>query len=200
MLAIQPVSMNSRSQKVSFQKSERESFEEDRAFYEQQKREIEGLLDDNRLPNGMKKFLKGANIVTDGLISGFTVACATIASATCGKNTYTKLSSNKFIKSTLEGFKPLGEYFTKGLNILKHSASKFVRKYLGEEKGQKIVDTAKKIIEKVSSFFKKLNPFKDTETFDKATAKTATGLGVGAGVASAYAKTVEKAEQESGEA
>lgn len=199
MLAIQPVSMNSYPQKVSFQKNDRQSFEEDRAFYEQQKREIEGLIEDNRLPNGMRKFLKGANIITDALISGFTVACATIASATCGKNTYARLSKNKMVTSAINGFKPMEEYAGKGFKTVKHFAADMVRKLFGKEKGQKIVDFAKKAIKTVENFFKKLNPFKSEEVFDKATTKTATGLGVGAGAASAYAKSVEKAEAESGE-
>ena len=76
MLTVQSVSM-SQPQKVSFKQNERRAFEEERAFYEQQKEELEGLLSDQRLPKGMRKFLNVANIITDGLIAGFTVACAT---------------------------------------------------------------------------------------------------------------------------
>ena len=200
MLTVQPVSMNTNLQKVSFRRNDRQAFEDDREYFEQQKREIEGLIDDNRLPGGMKKFLKVANVVTDALIAGFTVACATIASATCGKNTFNKLAGNKMVKSAISGFGPMGECASKGIDSLKHYAADFARKIFGKEHGQKIVDTAKTIIKTVKDFFKKLNPFKSEEVFDKATAKTATGLGVGAGAASAYAKAVEKSEQESGEA
>ncbi len=199
MLTVQPVSMNTYSQKVNFQRNDRQSFEDDREFFEQQKREIEGLIDDNRLPGGMKKFLKVANVVTDALIAGFTVACATIASATCGKNTFNKLAGNKMVQSTVSGFKPMEEYAGKGFKTLKHYAADAVRKLFGKDKGQKIVDFAKKSIKTVKEFLNKLNPFKSEEVFDKATARTATGLGVGSGVASAYAKAVEKSEQESGE-
>lgn len=199
MLAIQPVSFNSYPQKVSFQRSEREVFEDDKAFYENQKREIENLLSDEKLPKGMKKFLNVANIVTDGLIAGFTVACATIASATCGKNTFSRLAKNNMVQSAVGGFKPFGEYAGKGFKTLTHQAANLVRKLFGKETGQKIVDHAKAIIKTIKKFFNKLNPFKSEETYDKAAAKTATGLGVGAGAASAYAKTVEKSENESGE-
>jgi len=199
MLAIQPVSMNTNPQKVSFQRSDRQSFEDDRDFFEQQKREIEGLIDDNRLPGGMRKFLKVANVVTDALIAGFTVACATIASATCGKNTFNKLVSNKMVKNTIAGFEPMGEYAGKGFGKLKHYSADLVRKLFGKEKGQTIIDYTKKTIKTAKDFFKKINPFETTDKFDKATAKVATGLGVGAGAASAYAKVVEKSEQESGE-
>ena len=195
MLAIQPVSMNTYSQKVSF-KNKKKTFEDDRDFLEQQKREIEGLIDDKRLPGGMKKFLKAANVITDALIAGFTVACATIASATCGKNTFNKLSKNKTVQKTVNCFKPIGNYITKGFNILKHQAANLVRKVFGPEKGQKIVDFSKGIITKVKKFFNKINPFKSAESFDKATTNTATGLGIGAGAASAYAKSVEKSEQD----
>ncbi len=194
MLTVQSVSM-SHPQKVSFRQNERRSFEEERAFYEQQKEELEGLLSDQRLPKGMRKFLSAANVVTDGLIAGFTVACATIASATCGKNTYSRLMKNKMVQSTINGFSPMGEYISKGLKIAKHFAADTVRKLFGKEKGQKIVDTAKSAIEKTKNFFDKINPFKTTETYDKVAARAAAGLGVGAGAASAYAKTVEKAEQ-----
>ncbi len=199
MLTVQPVSMNTNFQKVSFQRNDRQAFEDDREFFEQQKREIENLIDDNRLPGGMKKFLKVANVVTDALIAGFTVACATIASATCGKNTFNKLAGNKMVKSAVEGFGPMGEYASKSFKTMKHYAADFVRKIFGKEKGQKIVNFAKNVIKTVEKFFKKLNPFKSEESFDKATTKTAAGLGVGAGAASAYAKAVEKSEQESGE-
>lgn len=199
MLSVQSVSMKSYTPKVSFKANNRESFEDDKAFFEEQKREIEGLLDDNRIPKKMKKFLNAANIVTDGLIAGFTVACATIASATCGKNTYARLAKNSMVQSAINGFKPMGEYAGNGFNKLKHYAADFVRKIFGKEKGQKIVNKAKSIILSVKEFFSKLNPFKNVETFDKTTTKAATGLGVGAGAASAYAKTVEKSEQESGE-
>ena len=195
MLTVQSVSMNSYPQKVSFKQNERRAYEEERAFYEQQKEELEGLLSDQRIPKGMKKFLNVANIVTDGLIAGFTVACATIASATCGKNTYSRLAKNKMVQSAVNGFGPMSEYVMKGLKTAKHFAGDMVRKLFGQEKGQKIVDVAKSALEKVKKFFDKLNPFKSTETYDKAAARTATGLGVGAGAASAYAKVVENAEQ-----
>ena len=199
MLTVQPVSMNTYHQKVSFQRNERQSFEDDRDFLEQQKREIEGLIDDNRLPSGMRKFLKGANVITDALIAGFTVACATIASATCGKNTFNKLSKNKMVQSTISNFKPITKYLDDGAKALKHYAAGAIRKLFGKEQGQKIVDTSKIMIKNVKDFFGKLNPFKSEEVFDKAIAKTATGLGVGAGAASAYAKAVDTSEQESGE-
>lgn len=198
MLTVQPVSMNTNFQKVTF-KSNRQSFEDDRDFFEQQKREIEDLIDDNRLPGGMKKFLKAANVVTDALIAGFTVACATIASATCGKNTFNKLKANKIVQNTIDGFKPMGKYTDEGLSCLKHYSADLVRKIFGKEKGQKIVDNSKTILDKVKDFFVKLNPFETTDKFDKATAKVATGLGVGAGAASAYAKAVDRTEAEGGE-
>lgn len=194
MLTVQSVSM-SRPQGVSFKQGERRAYEEERAFYEQQKEELEGLLSDQRLPKGMRKFLNVANIITDGLIAGFTVACATIASATCGKNTYARLTKNKMVQSAVNGFTPMGEYISKGFKTAKHFAADMARKLFGAEKGQKIVDIAKSFIEKTKKFFDKINPFKTTEVFDKAATRTATGLGVGAGAASAYAKTVEKAEQ-----
>ena len=194
MLTVQSVSVSS-PQRVSFKQNERRSFEEERAFYEQQKEELEGLLSDHRLPKGMRKFLNVANIVTDGLIAGFTVACATIASATCGKNTYSRLAKNKMVQSTLNGFTPVAEYVSKGIKFVKHFAADMARKLFGQEKGQKIVDAAKSIIEKTKQFFDKINPFKTVETYDKAAAKTATGMGVGAGAASAYAKTVENSEK-----
>lgn len=199
MLAIQPVSFNKYPQKVSFKQSDREAFEDDKAFYENQKREIENLLSDEKLPKGMKKFLNAANVVTDGLIAGFTVACATIASATCGKNTFSRLAKNNMVQSAVGGFKPFGEYAGKGFKAFTNQAANMVRKLFGEKTGQRIVDTAKVIIKTVKEFFHKLNPFKSEETYDKAAARTATGLGVGAGAASAYAKTVEKSEKESGE-
>ncbi len=195
MLTVQSVSMNSYPQKVSFKQNERRAYEEERAFYEQQKEELEGLLSDQRIPKGMKKFLNVANIVTDGLIAGFTVACATIASATCGKNTYSRLAKNNMVKGAVSSFGSIGEYAMKGLKAVKHFAGDMVRKLFGQEKGQKIVDVAKSAIDKVKNFFVKLNPFKSAEAYDKAAARTATGLGVGAGAASAYAKVVEKAEQ-----
>lgn len=196
MLAIQPLSLNNCSQKVSFKQNNRRAFEDERAFYEQQKQEIEGLLSDERLPKGMKKFLKAANVITDGLIAGFTVACATIASATCGKNTYQKLAKNKMFKNILNGLNPCADFLSKGIKKLYQYAGKLVRKIFGPEKGEVIVNTSKKIIEKTEQAFKKMNPFKDVETYDKTAARTATGLGVGAGLASAYAKTVEKSEQD----
>lgn len=199
MLAVQPVSMNTYPRKVSFQRNEGQNFEEDREFYEQQKREIEDLLGDEKIPKKMRKFLNIANIITDGLISGCAVGCATAATAACGKNTFNKLKANKMLQSAVAGIKPMGEYAVKGFAALKHYAADFSRKILGQEKGQKIVDFAKQTIDKINKFFKKINPFETVDKYDKAAAKTATGLGVGAGAASAYAKAVEKSEQESGE-
>lgn len=199
MLAVQPVSMNTYSKKVSFQKNDRQAFEEDREFYEQQKREIEDLLGDEKIPKKMRKFLNVANIITDGLISGCAVGCATAATATCGKNTFNKLRANKILQSAVAGFKPMGGCAENGIATLKHYAANFARKVFGKEKGQKIVDFAKSALDKINKFFKKINPFETVDKYDKAAAKTATGLGVGAGAASAYAKAVEKSEAESGE-
>ena len=200
MLAVQPVSINSYPKKVSFQRNDRQVFEEDREFYEQQKREIENLLGDEKIPKKMRKFLNVANIITDGLISGCAVGCATAATATCGKNTFNKLKGNKILKNAAAGFKPIGEFAGKCFATSRHYAADFARKIFGQEKGQKIVEFAKDTLGKINKFFKKINPFETVDKYDKATAKAATGLGVGAGAASAYAKAVEKSEAESGEA
>ena len=69
-----------------------------------------------------------------------------------------------------------------------------------EINGAKVVKAAKKVAEKTKAFFKGMNIFKDEASYDKATKKTATVLGAGSGVASAYATAVKESELKEGEA
>lgn len=217
MLAIQPVSVKGYSKPAFTQRYDRDdSLESDRSFFEDQKAEINGLLDDERLPGGMKKGLKVVSVITDGIIAGISVACATIAGSKWSKGAFTRIAKSQFSKNAAETIKPLKEFVSKESDTIEGLVAKGLKKFKETKFGKKVVElyndfkatkfgakvvkAAKKVAEKTKAFFKGMNIFKDEASYDKATKKTATVLGAGSGVASAYATAVKESELKEGEA
>lgn len=214
-MLVQPLSVaNSYPvRKVSFKANDDSlDLENERKFYEQQRKEIQGLIEDEHMPKAMKKFFKVAGIVTDGIVAGISVACATLAGASYGKKSYAKIASSKFMQNTMKTFEPLKNSAGKGAEKLEGYAAagadkffettfgkkvaKIYNQFKSSKIGEKIVTFVKKVVEKTKNFFKNLNPFKNEAAYDKASQRAATILGTGSGAASAYSTAIKPEEGE----
>ncbi len=199
--------------KVSFKGNENKlNLEDERDFYEQQRKEIQGLIEDEHMPKFMKKFFKVAGVITDGIVAGISVACATLAGASYGKKSFAKVASSNFMKNTIKTFEPLKNGASKGAEKLEGYAAKgadkffetgfgkkvseLYHKFASSNVGKKVVTFVKKVIEKTKEFITKLNPFKNEASYDKASQKVATILGTGSGAASAYSTAIKPEEGE----
>lgn len=176
MLTIQPkiTQYSQQRNNVSFKSREDggipdDSFyKEKQAYYEDQIREFDTLIEDEYTPNAFKKVLKGFRVVSEGLLEGCAVAWGASKGAKVIKSAAVKGASHKFTKKAIDVLKPIAEGFrTTGSKIIKalgekaadFKTSKFATGIA--EKFSKIVDNMNK--NKVGKFI--VNTF---ETIGKA--------------------------------
>lgn len=214
MLAIQPISLNS-TKNASFKGiyDNQESYERERRYFENQGREFDGIINDDNIPEGMKKPFKFARIITNGIIDGLAVGWAVMA----GANSCKKAASSKYAKNISSAAKPIAEGFAKTLknfgeiiakrfqkikdNKFAQKVSALYDKVANSKFGKPVIEFTKKSANVVVEFAKTIiNAIKGV-TYDKAS-KTAAGvLGGGSGIAGAYATAREEnpVELEEGE-
>ena len=84
MLAIQPISLNSTTKNTTFKAGvfdSQESYERERGYFENQGRELDGIINDGNIPEGMKKPFKVVRAITNGIVDGLAVGWAVMAGA-----------------------------------------------------------------------------------------------------------------------
>ena len=161
MLTIQPkiTQYSQQRNNVSFKSREDggipdDSFyKEKQAYYKDQIREFDTLIEDEYTPNAFKKVLKGFRVVSEGLLEGCAVAWGASKGAKVIKSAAVKGASHKFTKKAIDVLKPIAEGFrTTGSKIIKalgekaadFKTSKFATGIA--EKFSKIVDNMNKIV------------------------------------------------------
>lgn len=212
MLTISPISANKLAKVPSFKAydDDKASYEAERRFYEQQSQELNQVIEDENIPEGLKKPFKVARVITNGVIDGLAVGWATATGAkTCQKAVNSKIAKNifKYVKEAIKTIKPLTGlalkglekikgYAVKGLNILKNNKfgqklTSLSDKLTNNSFTKKIINFTENISKKVVEIVKKvIKPIKNM-TFEKATNITATTLGTGSGIAGAYVAAKE---------
>ena len=206
MLAIQPVSLNSTSKNVTFKNvyDSKDSYERERTYFEQQGRELDGIINDNNIPDSVKKPFKLARIVTNGVVDGLAVGWAVMTGAkSCQKAVNSKMAKNmaSAAKPIGEGFikamKNFGELIGKGFkkltdNKFGNKVANLYDKLANSKYGKVIVDFTKKSAQVVIDFVNTIVKAIKGVTIDKASKTSAGVLGGGSGLAGAYATAREE--------
>lgn len=226
MLTVQPKFTNQSSYKTSFKGESdlinEEKYNEKKSYYQNQKMEFDKIINDEYVPEGMKKGAKVFKVASEGILEGWAVTWAATKGGKCLKSGYLKAANSKFAKWATEMLKPLGKGLKKSSKNIKTSllkglenikTSKLVTKTtnffskaeetLNKTKlGQVVVATIKgigkafKAVGKAISYIahKIAEPFKKV-TYDKATKATASTLGVGSGIAGAYSAARKESKE-----
>lgn len=218
MLKVQPTNiMHSSSRTPSFKGGDigidEQTYNEKKNYYTKQNREFDEILQDQYVPEGMKKGVKVFKIVSEGILEGWAVAWAASKGAKFAKSGINKIFNSKTLETFAKITKPLRKGIADtGENVKTHIVklgtkiknSEFVTNL--SEKAANITEKMQnnsvgKFTLKIGSGIKKcFQALKNTITtvaqkvadsfkkitFEKATKGSAATLGVGAGLAGAY--------------
>lgn len=214
MLTIQPNFRNTsfRGESALIDKA---TYEEKQRYYTQQKREFEEIINDEHIPETMKKGAKVFKVASEGILEGWAVAWGASKGADMMKTGMVKASASRTAKWAKNILKPVGKMLVKAgeniskfvsENIDKLAKSEFVQKLDGNKFGHYIVEAFKglgKLLkyanEGLKNLWTKVAGKSDGSTYDKAANAVSKTLGVGAGLGGAYnaARAPKKAEQKS---
>ncbi len=119
MLTIQPkiTQYSQQRSNVSFKSREDAGipddafYKEKQAYYEDQIREFDSLIEDEHTPTAFKKVLKGFRVVSEGLLEGCAVAWGASKGAKVIKSAAVKGASSNFTKKAIDILKPIAEGF-----------------------------------------------------------------------------------------
>ena len=209
MLTVQPISYSNRkSIQPAFKGWDKDSIEEDKNFFTRQKEEIDEIINDDYVPEGMKKPLKFFSMAANAAVSGLAVFGSALAISAFFKKTGAKFVSNETLQKGINKAKPIAEKLSKftkdlgnkilaGLNLLKETkfgknVSNLYEKFTKTPFGKKFAEYADKTLSKVSELTKKvLTPVKKV-TYDKVSTATAAVLGTGSGLAGGYQEYIKE--------
>lgn len=205
MLGISPITYNSKSHTPSFGYNKKD-VDNDINFYKEQVEELDEFINENYIPDKMKKPFKFFRTIANGAIDGLAVFGSTLMLASFVKKSGAKLNSNKFVKNAVEKTKPLAKKVPEAVSFVKEKISTLFDKLLKSSVYQKFADTklGRRIIADTSvltvkgedamstakkSIDKAIEPIKNINS-DKAVKGTATVLGIGSGITGAYETTM----------
>lgn len=215
MLTIQPISITHGAKPTAFKgEFDEEAYNSRKNYYAHQKEECDEILDNQYVPNTMKKGVKVCKAISEGVLSGWAVAWAALKVAKFGKASVVKISNNKFIKKATETISPMKDGIVQTAKNIKDTAiEKLSGTKLGKtvktriEKFEKMTDeelaqyklgkfalkhekTITKVIEEAKNIATaikgKASDIKNAITYDKTAKVAAYTLGIGSGIASAY--------------
>lgn len=215
MLTIQPISITHGAKPTAFRGDfDEEAYNSRKNYYAHQKEECDEILENQYVPNTMKKGVKVCKAISEGVLSGWAVAWAALKVAKFGKASALKISNNKFIKKAVATISPIKDGVVQTAKNIKNTVvEKLSSTKLGKavkarvEKFEKMTDEdlakyklgkfALKHEEGITKIFDKAKNFataikdkasevKKAVTYDKTAKVAAYTLGIGSGVASAY--------------
>lgn len=213
MLTIRPVSLNN-LKSPSFRSEiydNKESYENERRYFEDTRKDLDEIINDDYIPEGMKKPFKFARIVTNGVVDGLAVGWAAMA----GASSFKKAANSKFaknvgktIKDLGKAAKPIAEDAAKIKDSFGRKSARAFINFKNSKFGQKIADLYNKFVQtkfgkatveftkaaakKVIEIAKKVVSTIKSFTYDKVSKTTAATLGTGSGIAGAYATAREE--------
>lgn len=192
---------------------DKKTYEEKQKYYTQQKREFEEIINDEHVPEPMKKGAKVFKVASEGILEGWAVAWGASKGANMMKSGMVKASASQSAKWIKNILKPVGKALVKlGENISKFASenidklakSEFVQKLDGNKFGHYVVEGCKRLgkllksaNEGIKNLWTKTVGKGDGSTYDKAANAVSKTLGVGAGLGGAYnaARNPNKTEQ-----
>lgn len=198
MLTIQPNFTRNTAFRGEKNLVDQETYEAKKKYYQDKQREFNEILDDENIPEGMKKGAKVCKVASEGILEGWAVAWGASKGASMLKSPkvmkfFTK--AGKLITPAFEaigkGFKALGKFASEKIDVL--AKSKFVEKMDANKIGHVVVEGTKKLANGIKYLY---NTTKDLflkytgkwsgDTYDKVAGATSKTLGVGAGIGGAY--------------
>lgn len=208
MLAIQPVSTNNynRPAKVNF-KGWEEDISQGRQTIEDGQRALNEILNDQQVPDKLKKPVKFFKVLTNAALEGLAVFGSVMILGDFLK----KGKGSKVVLSAVEKAKPLGKQLVKAADELGKLSSKGIEKvkgtsigknivsklskFFGTMKGKRILVHARKFKRQIAKILQKvLAPIKNLNG-DKATKGVAAVLGIGSGATGAFEATMTPEER-----
>ena len=181
MLGISPISNNSLSHSPSFGYGKRE-VDNDINFYKEQVEELDQFINENYIPDKIKKPFKFFRTIANGAIDGLAVFGSTLMLASFIKKSSAKINSNKYVKNAVEMAKPYAQKIPTALSYIKGQTSKGLKELV-----ERNIISAK-TEEKIRKAVRPLVDFHINS--DKAIKGTATVLGIGSGITGAYETTI----------
>jgi len=204
MLTVQPYSTTSSIAKRPAFKGEwdKSSIDQERDFIERQKEALDSVLNDDYVPEKMKKPFKFFKVLYNGALDGLAVFGAVffmkdfIKKGANSKVAQKAVSTAKpAIDASAKGLKYVGgkiyDYSSKAYKFLRNTsagqkAADLYNKFANTKTGKFVIKYTKIALSKAETLLAKaLKPFKGASV-DKATNGVATVLGVGSGVSGAY--------------
>ena len=212
MLTIQPINYSKQNSVKPAFGWDKQSIEEEKDYFARKKEELDEILNDEYVPESVKKPFKFFNMVANASISGLAVFGSALAISSFFKGAGAKAASSKTIQSITTKTKPLAQ---KAISLLKVAGKKIVEgfKFLENTKygkkardlyakfektsfGTKVAKYTKKALNKTKQYIKKvLAPIKNV-TYDGASKTTATVLGTGSGLAGGYQEDIKESPAE----
>ena len=210
MLTIQPVSVNQvYSRKPAFKGYDNDAIKDDKKFMEDQVRELDEIINDSYVPEGIKKPFKFFRVLGTAALEGIAVFGSVVMLAGQAKKIGARINKSKVTQKVA---KPLGSKILSGLQYiaskigagvkflkgtkLGQKAVKQYRKFAQTKVGKAIIGFTKAAYRKSADFIK--NMLKKLDG-DKVTKGTAATLGVGSGISGAYEEAVKNDEAKTSE-
>lgn len=198
MLTIQPNFTRNTAFKGEKNLVDQETYEQKKKYYQDKQREFNEILDDENIPEGMKKGAKICKVASEGILEGWAVAWGASKGASMLKSPkvmkfFTKIG--KLITPVFEaigkGFKSLNKFASGKIDTL--AKSKFVEKMDENKVGHVVIEGIKKlsngikyVCDNTKDLFLKYTDKLNGDTYDKVAGATSKSLGVAAGIGGAY--------------
>lgn len=183
MLTIQP-NFTSYRAKPAFGMSIDE-VEENKSFYRDSVEQIDEFLDNDYVPDSVKKPFKFFRVIGNAAFQGLAVFGSALGIASFLKKGKAKVDGFKFVQGAKTKVHNLniGSKFDNLVSAIKNT--KYYKDFRNNSVGSKIIEGVKVATEYISKPFKKL-------TYDNTTKTTATVLGAGSGLAGGYEEYVKE--------
>lgn len=198
MLTIQPNFTRNTAFRAEKNLVDQETYEEKKRYYKDKQREFNEILDDENIPEGMKKGAKICKVASEGILEGWAVAWGASKGASMLKSPKVVkffIKIGKLAKPVEEAlgkvFKKVGKFSSEKIDAL--AKSKFVEKMDENKVGHVVVVGVKKLYNGIKSLcnntkdlFVKYTGKVSGDTYDKVAGAASKTLGVGAGIGGAY--------------
>ncbi len=210
MLTIQPKFTAGNAFRPSFRAEDadfltEDNYNEERDFFEKQIDGFDDIINDEYMPEKMKKGVKFLRIISEGILEGWAVAWGAKKGINFLRKTGTKTLNSKTYTKAKEILTPAKEGLAKarqnikkyiGEKLQKIGETQFGQKVKNSKFGKFIKNAFENISAKISAAKTKIQEKTNKITFEQATNATATTLGVGSGTAGAINSAIEANEKE----
>lgn len=178
---------------------DQETYEEKRRFYEDQKEGYDRIINDENIPEGMKKGAKVFRVASEGILEGWAVAWGASHGSKMLKSGFTKFIASDFYKGLKMAAGSIGKIFKKAAGTIadksaetmqKIKTSEFIQNMDQNKFGHYVIEGLRFVrdcfnfaVEKTENLYKR---YVKGISYEKASGTVSKTLGVGAGLGGAY--------------